>query len=89
VREADNLPPYSADVKKSRSRNSPRPLWACMACNGCALPLPLYNYLQPESCLTEAGTRSCARGFSNKKLCLSAVSLSGEGGGPSATGTPY
>jgi hypothetical protein len=39
--EADNLPPYSADVKKSRSFNSPRPLWACMACNGCALPLPL------------------------------------------------
>jgi hypothetical protein len=38
VREADNLPPYSADVKKSRSLNSPRPLWACMACNGCALP---------------------------------------------------
>jgi hypothetical protein len=36
VREADNLPPYSADVKKSRSLNSPRPLWACMACNGCA-----------------------------------------------------
>jgi hypothetical protein len=34
--EADNLPPYSADVKKSRSLNSPRPLWACMACNGCA-----------------------------------------------------
>jgi hypothetical protein len=41
VREDDNLPPYSADVKKSRSLNSPRPLWACMACNGCALPLPL------------------------------------------------
>jgi heterodisulfide reductase subunit C len=40
VRDADNLPPYSADVKKSRSLNSPRPLWACMACNGCALPLP-------------------------------------------------
>jgi hypothetical protein len=40
VREADNLPPYSVDVKKSRSLNSPRPLWACMACNGCALPLP-------------------------------------------------
>jgi hypothetical protein len=39
VREADNLPPYSADVKKSRSLNSPRPLWACMACNECALPL--------------------------------------------------
>jgi hypothetical protein len=39
VREAENLPPYSADVKKSRSRNSPRPLWACMACNECALPL--------------------------------------------------
>jgi hypothetical protein len=37
VREADNLHPYSADVKKSRSLNSPRPLWACMACNGCAL----------------------------------------------------
>jgi hypothetical protein len=39
VREADNLPPYSADVKKSRSLNSPRPLWACMACNRCALPV--------------------------------------------------
>jgi hypothetical protein len=38
VREADNLPPYSADVKKSRSLNSPRLLWACMTCNGCALP---------------------------------------------------
>jgi hypothetical protein len=31
-----DLPPYSADVKKSSSLNSPRPLWACMACNGCA-----------------------------------------------------
>jgi hypothetical protein len=41
VCEADNLPPYSADVKKTRSLNSPRPLWACMACNGCALPLLL------------------------------------------------
>jgi hypothetical protein len=29
---------HSADVKKSRSLNSPRPLWACMACIGCALP---------------------------------------------------
>jgi hypothetical protein len=38
VREADNLTPYSADVKKSMSLNSPRPLWACMARNGCALP---------------------------------------------------
>jgi hypothetical protein len=37
VREADNLPPYGADVKKSRSLNSSRPLWDCMACNGCAL----------------------------------------------------
>jgi hypothetical protein len=47
VREADNLPLYSADVKKSMSLNSPRPLWACMACNGCALPfLPL----QPRTC---------------------------------------
>ena len=26
---------------KSRSLSSPRPLWACMACNGRALPLPL------------------------------------------------
>jgi hypothetical protein len=39
VCEADNLPPYSADVKKSRSLNSPRPHWACMACNGCAFYL--------------------------------------------------
>jgi hypothetical protein len=39
VREADNLPPYSADVKKSRNLSFPRPLWACMACNVCALPL--------------------------------------------------
>jgi hypothetical protein len=31
---------YSADVKKSRSLNSPRPFWTCMACNGCAFPLP-------------------------------------------------
>jgi hypothetical protein len=38
VREADNLPPYSADVKKSKGLNSPRPFWACMACNGCDLP---------------------------------------------------
>jgi hypothetical protein len=45
VREADNLPPYSADVKKSRILNSPIPLWACMACNGCALPLPLCIYI--------------------------------------------
>jgi hypothetical protein len=43
VREADNLPPYSADVKKSRSLNSPRPLWACMACNGCALPYKAFS----------------------------------------------
>jgi hypothetical protein len=43
VREADNLPPYSADVKKSRSLNSPRPLWACMACNGCAVPLSSFT----------------------------------------------
>jgi hypothetical protein len=43
VREADNLPPYSADVKKSRSLNSPRPLWACMACNGWALPFLLFQ----------------------------------------------
>jgi hypothetical protein len=53
VREADNLPPYSADVKKSRSLNSPRPLWACMACNGCALPFSskfwFYNYLKSRS----------------------------------------
>jgi hypothetical protein len=34
-----DLPPYSADVKKSRNLNSSRPLWACMACNGCALRL--------------------------------------------------
>jgi hypothetical protein len=46
VSEADNLPPYSADVKKSRSLNSPRPLWACMACNGCALPLPACNWVK-------------------------------------------
>jgi hypothetical protein len=45
VREADNVPPYSADVKKSRSLNSPRPLWACMACNECALPY--YKMLGP------------------------------------------
>jgi hypothetical protein len=44
VREADNLPPYSADVKKSRSLNSPRHLWASMACNGCALPLLFTSY---------------------------------------------
>jgi hypothetical protein len=31
VRDADNLPPYSADVKKSRSLNYPRPLaWPVM-----------------------------------------------------------
>ena len=27
---------YSVVVKKSGSLNSPRPLWACMDCNGCA-----------------------------------------------------
>jgi hypothetical protein len=43
VREADNLPPYSADVKKSRSLNSPRP-------SGPAWPVMgvLYLYLQPD-----------------------------------------
>jgi hypothetical protein len=48
VREADNLPPFSADVKKSRRLNSPRPFWACMTCNGCALALPLYQYIETK-----------------------------------------
>jgi hypothetical protein len=30
VREADNLPPYSADVKKSRSLNPSGPAWPVM-----------------------------------------------------------
>jgi hypothetical protein len=70
VREADNLPPYSAYVKKSRSLNSTRALWACMACNGCALPLPLLsseryrtvpNVLsktKPDAALEDSGYRT-------------------------------
>jgi hypothetical protein len=61
VREADNLPPYSADVKKSRSLNSPRPLWACMACNGCALPLLLH--VSSITCSTSGGATQTALGI--------------------------
>ena len=41
MRKADNLPPYCAVVKKSRSLNFLDPSGPAMACNGCALPLPL------------------------------------------------
>ena len=43
MRKADNLPTYCAVVKKSRSLNFPRPLWACTACYGSALHLPERN----------------------------------------------
>ena len=38
VHKADDVSPYCAAFKNSRSHNFPRPLWACMACYRSALP---------------------------------------------------
>jgi hypothetical protein len=53
VREADNLPPYSADVKKSRCLNSPSPLWACVACNGCAFTITFHLSASWQKCFDD------------------------------------
>jgi hypothetical protein len=66
VREADNLPPYSADVKKSRSLNSPRPLWACIACNGFAFTCFKQAYYS-----SSGGTVYTAVGMCHGFMCRS------------------
>ena len=44
MRKADNLPPYCAVVKKSRSLNFLDRSGPPMACNGSALPLPVSSW---------------------------------------------
>jgi len=43
VRKADNLPPSCAVVMKSGNLNFLEPSGPLQACNGTALPLPLYR----------------------------------------------
>jgi len=45
VRKADNLPLYCAVVTKSGNFNFLEPSGPVQACNGTALPLPLYIYV--------------------------------------------
>ena len=49
MRKADNLPPYCAVVKKSRSLNLLDPSGPPMACNGRALPLSLPKQIHSAS----------------------------------------
>jgi len=44
VRKADNLPPSCAVVTKSGNLNFLEPSGPVQACNGTALPLPLFIY---------------------------------------------
>ena len=45
MRKADNLPLFCAVVTKSGNLNFLEPSGPVQACNGTALPLPLYPYL--------------------------------------------
>ena len=74
MREADNLPPYCAVVKKSRNLNFLDPSGPQMVCNGSALP-----YRIKVTLLEPTKTKLFVISYKHKAQDAQCTNLRGEG----------